>query len=154
MTNYRLQRRLAAQILGVGESRIRIVPETDEDREDIESAITREDVEKLIKRGIIRVEPAKSNSRGRWRELKEKRAKGRRRGPGRRKGKAGARADRKRQWINKIRKMRRYLKYLRDKGIISRRLYRKYYRLAKGGMFSSLAALRMHLEKELQEARR
>ncbi len=154
MTSYKLQRRLAAQILGVGETRISIVPETDEDREELESAITREDVERLIKRGVIKVIPKKSNSRGRWRERKEKRKKGQRRGPGKRKGKAGARQDPKRVWINKIRKMRRYLKYLRDKGMISTRIYRKYYRLSKGGAFASLAALRMHLEKELEESRR
>ncbi len=154
MTNYRLQKRLAAQVLGVGETRIKIVPKTDEDKEDLEAAITREDIKKLIKRGVIQVEPEKSNSRGRWRILKEKRAKGRRRGPGKRKGKVGARTDPKRQWINRIRKMRRYLKYLRDKGLIPKKIYRKYYRLAKGGMFSSLADLRMHLEKELEEIKR
>ena len=152
MGDYTLQKRLAAEVLGVGVSRIKLVVKSKEDEEELESAITREDIKRLIKMGLIVAEPEKSNSRGRWRELKRKRAKGRRRGPGRRKGKAGARSDRKREWINRIRKMRRYLKYLRDKGIIDKRTYRRYYRLAKGGSFASLSALRMHLEKELKEA--
>jgi len=50
--DYRLQRRLAAEILGVGESRIWIDPNP-EYTEDIEQALTRRDVESLIKRGII-----------------------------------------------------------------------------------------------------
>jgi len=153
MSDYTFQKRMAADILGVGVSRVRFVINSKEDEEELETAITRDDVKRLIKMGIIVVVPEKSNSRGRWRELKEKRSKGRRRGQGRRKGKAGARLDRKRDWINRIRKMRRYLKYLRDKGIISKRMYRRYYRLAKGGAFSNLSALKMHLEKELEEAR-
>ena len=152
MSDYRLQKRLAAELLGVGVSRIRLVLKSEDDKEELESAITKEDVRRLIKLGIIEVVPEKSNSRGRWRELREKRSKGRRRGHGKRKGKKGARLDRKRDWINRIRKMRRYLKYLRDKGLIDRRVYRRYYRLAKGGAFSDLSSLRMHLEKELKEA--
>lgn len=154
MSDYSFQKRMAAEVLGVGVSRVRFVIKSEEDREELESAITKEDVRRLIKMGIIVAVPEKSNSRGRWRELKEKRAKGRRRGQGKRKGKANARHDRKRDWVNRIRKMRRYLKYLRDKGMIDRRTYRRYYRLAKGGAFNSLSALRMHLEKEIEEARR
>jgi len=40
--DYRLQRRLAAEVLGVGESRIWISPDP-EDAEEIEAAITKED---------------------------------------------------------------------------------------------------------------
>uniref|UniRef100_A0A7J3ZKM9 Large ribosomal subunit protein eL19 n=1 Tax=Fervidicoccus fontis TaxID=683846 RepID=A0A7J3ZKM9_9CREN len=154
MSDFTLQKRLAAELLGVGVSRVRFKIASEEDKEDLESAITKEDVRKLIQRGIIYAIPEKSNSRGRWRERKEKRQKGRRRGHGKRKGRSTARKDSKSDWISRIRKMRRYLKYLRDRGIISRKLYRKYYLLAKGGAFANLAALRMHLEKELQEARR
>jgi large subunit ribosomal protein L19e len=154
MSDYSLQRRLAAEILGIGESRVKIRPRNEDEEEELQSAITREDVKRMIKLGVIYEEPIKSNSRGRWRELREKRRKGQRRGPGKRKGKATARADPKREWINRIRKMRRYLKYLRDKKQISTQLYRKYYRLAKGGAFSTFNALKMHLEKELSEEKR
>jgi len=147
MVGFRLQKRLAAEVLGVGESRIRINAKTEDEISEVESAITREDIKKLIEKGLIVVVPEKSNSRGRWRERREKK---RTKGPGKRKGKASARQDPKRAWINRIRKLRAYLKYLRDKGMISKKLYRKYYMLAKGGAFNSLASLKLHLEKELK----
>ncbi len=137
------QRRLAAEILGVGESRIRFDPEN---LDKVASAVTREDIRRLIKEGIIYVEPEHSNSRGRWRIRHEQRKKGRRRGPGRRKGSAGARQDKKRVWVNKIRKLRRFLRYLRDKGIIDRKTYRKLYMMAKGGAFDSLASLKRYMK--------
>ncbi len=144
--DYRLQRRLAAELLGVGESRIWINPDP-EYAEDIEQALTRRDVENLIKRGLIRVIPAKGNAH-RWLERRRQRAKGRRRGPGKRKGPATARSDPKEEWMHRIRRIRRYLRWLRDHGVIDRRTYRRLYRLAKGGAFRSLSALRKHLEEE------
>ncbi|HIP85899.1 MAG TPA: 50S ribosomal protein L19e [Pyrodictium sp.] len=137
-----LQKRLAADILGVGESRIWIDP-TKIDQ--VAQAITREDVRKLIKEGIIRVKPAHSPSRGRWRERHQARKKGRRRGPGRRKGVASARKDPKEEWMHRIRKIRRYLRWLRDHGVIDRRTYRQLYRWAKGGMFPTFASLKRWL---------
>ncbi len=141
--DYRLQRRLAAEILGVGESRIWIDPDP-EKAEEIEQAVTKNDVRRLIKEGVIRVKPKKGNAH-RWLERHEQRKKGRRRGYGKRKGPATARSDPKREWIYKIRKMRRYLRWLRDHGVIDRRTYRRYYMLAKGGAFRSLADLRRHM---------
>jgi len=145
--DYRLQRRLAAEVLGVGETRIWINPDP-ELAEEIENAVTKDDVRALIKRGIIDVRPVKGNSRARWRKRHEQRKKGRRRGYGKRKGKASARHDPKEDWIARIRRMRRYLKWLRDHGVIDRRTYRRYYRLAKGGAFKSLADLRRHMVEE------
>ncbi|MCE4625650.1 MAG: 50S ribosomal protein L19e [Desulfurococcales archaeon] len=145
--DYRLQRRLAAEILGVGESRIWISPDP-EHAEDIEQAVTKKDVLMLIKRGIIKVKPKKGNSHSRWLERHRQRVKGRRRGHGKRKGKASARLDPKEVWMARIRKIRRYLKYLRDHGMIDRRTYRRLYRLAKGGTYKSLADLRRHLVEE------
>ena len=137
-----LQRRLAADILGVGESRIWIDP-TKTDK--VAQAITREDVRKLIKEGIIQARPVHPPSRGRWRERHQARRKGRHRGPGRRKGAASARRDPKEEWMHRIRKMRRFLRWLRDHGIIDRRTYRQLYRWTKGGMFPTFASLRRWL---------
>jgi large subunit ribosomal protein L19e len=144
--DYRLQRRLAAEILGVGESRIWINPDP-EYEEEIAQALTRKDVEYLIKRGLIKALPKKGNSH-RWVERRRQRSKGRRRGPGKRKGPATARHDPKEDWIHRIRRIRRYLRWLRDHGVIDRRTYRRLYRLAKGGVFRNLSALRRHLEEE------
>ncbi len=144
--DYRLQRRLAAEILGVGETRIWIDPDP-EKAEDISQAVTRKDVEYLIKLGYIRVKPEKGNS-NRWLERHIQRKKGRRRGYGKRKGKLTARVEPKRDWIARIRRIRRYLKWLRDHEVIDRRTYRRLYRLAKGGAFRSLSDLRRHMIEE------
>ena len=143
--DYRLQRRLAAEILGVGESRIWIDPDPDNE-EEISQAITKKDVEALIKKGLIKVLPKKGNSH-RWLKRRQQRAKGRRRGPGKRKGPNSARNDPKREWIFRIRKMRRYLRWLRDHDLIDRRTYRQLYRWAKGGMFRNFSALRRYIEE-------
>lgn len=144
--NYRMQRRLAAQILGVGESRIWISPDP-EHAEEISQAVTRRDVEALIKRGLIAVKPSKGNAH-RWLERREKRRKGQRRGPGKRKGKATARLDPKESWMGRIRRIRRYLRWLRDHGVIDRRTYRRLYMLSKGGTFRDLSALRRYMEEQ------
>lgn len=142
MTDLSIQKRLAAEIAGVGVSRVKF----DVKRLDmVEGAITREVIKRLIKDGTIIIEPAKGNSRGRWRVRRKRRSYGRYRGHGSRKGKKGARADEKREWINRIRKIRRYLKYLRDHEIIDKRTYRRLYLLAKGGVFSSLADLKRYI---------
>lgn len=140
-----LQKRLAAEVLGVGESRIWIDPSR---IEDVEGAVTKEEIRRLIKEGIIKVKPAKGNSRARWKERHEKRKKGRRRGPGKRKGAKTARLSKKEAWMNRIRKIRRYIRYLRDKGIIDRKTYRRLYMLAKGGSFESLSSLRTYLKEQ------
>ncbi|NPA97347.1 MAG: 50S ribosomal protein L19e [Crenarchaeota archaeon] len=137
------QRRLAAELLGVGETRIRFDPEQ---LDRVASAVTKDDIRRLIKDGVITVEPPHSNSRGRWRIRHEQRRKGRRRGYGRRKGSKWARFDKKEAWMNKIRKMRRFLRWLRDHGVIDRRTYRRLYLMAKGGAFESLASLKRYMK--------
>jgi len=144
LSDYRLQRRLAAEVLGVGEKRIWINPDP-QYREEIESAVTRRDVMALVKRGIIRVLPARGIHGHASKVRHEQRKKGRRRGYGKRKGHATARRDPKEDWMHRIRKMRRYLRYLRDKGVIDRRTYRRLYMLAKGGTFRDLASLRRYM---------
>ncbi|AMD31404.1 50S ribosomal protein L19e [Acidilobus sp. 7A] len=142
--DYRLQRRLAAEILGVGESRVFISPDP-EDREEIEGAVTKDDVRALIKRGLISAIPEKGNSH-RWLERKEKRTKGHRRGQGKRKGTAFSRRKPEELWVNKVRKMRSYIRWLRDHGLISRKDYRQLYILIKGNRFASLSDLRRYIE--------
>ena len=142
MTDLTLQKRLAAEVLGVGVSRIWIDPTR---IDEVMDAITREDIKRLIKDGVIRVKPIHGNSRARWRYRHEQRKKGRRRGHGRRKGAKNARQDKKEVWMYRIRKIRRYLRYLRDHGVIDRKTYRRLYMLAKGGAFHSLSSLKMHM---------
>jgi len=142
--DYKLQKRLAAQVLNVGESRIWINPDPEEE-EEISQAITRDDIRVLIARGLIGKHPAKGNSH-RWLKRHIKRSRGHRRGYGRREGTKKSRMKEEKIWVNKIRKMRRYLKYLRDKEMIERKDYRKLYRLAKGNSFENLSDLRRYIE--------
>jgi len=144
MPDYSLQRRLAAEILGVGESRIWISPDPKHEDE-ISQAVTRDDVRRLIAKGLIRVKPKKGNSNVRWLERRRARSKGRRRGHGKRKGAFDARVDSKRLWIARIRKIRKMLRWLRDHGIIDRKTYRLLYRRAKGGAFKSVAEVKRYL---------
>ncbi|MEM2427352.1 MAG: 50S ribosomal protein L19e, partial [Candidatus Hadarchaeales archaeon] len=124
--------------LGVGENRIWMDPSR---LEEIASAITRRDVERLIKEGAIRAKPVKGISRGR------KRGKERKRGPGSKKGSWGARLPKKERWIRRVRALRKKLRELRDSGKISRSEYRRLYRKVSGGYFRSKA----HLEAYLKE---
>ncbi len=135
------QRRLAAEILGVGIHRIWMDPER---LEDIEMAITREEIKKLIHEGAIRVKPEKGISRGRKRKAKKQKRKGRRSGPGSRKGPKG-----EVEWKDKIRAIRRELRRLRDRGIIDRSTYRKLYLMAKGGAFKSRSDLLRYVKEQV-----
>ncbi|MCS7112273.1 MAG: 50S ribosomal protein L19e [Ignisphaera sp.] len=136
------QKKLAAKILSVGESRIKF-DDTQIDR--ISSAVTREEVRKLIEDGVIYTVYAKGNSRGRWREFHASRKEGRHRGHGKRKGVNSARMDPELVWVYRVRKLRLYLKWLRDHGTIDRRTYRLLYRKVKGGAFDSLASLKRYM---------
>ncbi len=79
-------------------------------------AITRADIRTAIESGTIRAMQKKGVSRGRARHVAAQKAKGRRRGPGSRKGKAGARKPTKRDWIQTIRPIRVTRRELRDSG--------------------------------------
>ena len=144
MADLQLQKRLAADLKGVGVKRVKIPPEY---VDEVASALTREDVRKLIKDGKIIIEQKRGISSGRLKERKKnRRLKGEGRKEGSRKGKKGARTDRKEKWINTIRKLRRFLKYLRDNKIIDRKTYRRLYTESKAGTFKSLRDLKLRLE--------
>lgn len=132
MTKLSLQRRLAAEILKVGKSRIWMDPEK---LEDIKNAITKSDIKKLVRQGVIKAVPEKIKKRG---EKKKKK-----KGPGRKKGRR--KGSDKRKWIATIRPLRKMLKELRDSGKITKSQYRQLYSLVKGGMFRSRSHLRFYL---------
>lgn len=142
MTDLTTQRRISASILKCGVNRVRFDPER---ISDIQNAISREDLRALIGEDAIQSIQARGNSRGRAREKMAKRSYGHCKGPGRRRGAAGARNPRKRQWIQKIRAIRKTLVELRDNGEINPHLYRMLYRQAAGGQYRSVAHLKAHL---------
>jgi len=143
MTNLTNQRRLASKILGVGGNRVWIDPER---VEDVEGAITREEVRKLIHEKIIRASPEKSVSRARAKTLLEKKRKGRRKGPGSYGGSGRAAVSKKDAWMLKIRALRRNLRELKASRVITEKTYTQYYRMAGSGRFSSVADLERYLK--------
>jgi len=139
------QKRMAAEILGCGETRVWIDPNRSED---VADAITRADIRTAIESGTIKALPKTGVSRGRARYNTAQKAKGRQRGPGSRKGRSGARRPPKKDWIQTIRPIRQTLRGLRDEGKISKTVYRDFYMKAKGGMFKSRAHILSHLKSE------
>lgn len=130
------QRRLAAQVLKVGANRVWIDPERNDD---VEVAITREEIRKLVHEGVIKALPKKGISRVRARVLHKKKKKGLRRGPGSRTGTARARISKKEAWMRRIRALRRRLREWKAKRAVTESSYRRLYTLASSGVFSSIA---------------
>ena len=141
----RMQRRIAAEILKCGENRIWIDPER---IEDVKSAITREDIKRLIKEGVIKKKPIKGQSTYRAKIRHEQRKKGRHRGPGSRKGKKTARMGKKERWIMTIRALRKELRKLKAEKKIDVHTYRRLYIRAKGGQFKNKHQLYLFLEEK------
>lgn len=133
--NLRPQRRLAARLLNVGETRIWIDPNR---LDDVALAIRRDDIRRFIHEGAIKVQPVTGVSRSRAKRLHQKHKQGLRSGAGSREGKATSRVPGKDRWMLKIRAIRRHLKMLRARRIIKPRDYRLLYRLAKGATFDSI----------------
>ncbi len=144
MTDLANQRRLAAEVMGIGVNRVWLDPEASKD---IASALTRDDIRKLIEEGKVVDKPKKGVSRARARKLHETRAYGHRKGHGSRSGAKGARRPKKEQWMKKIRALRSRLKELRDNKTIDVSRYRKLYAKAKGGEYRSRAHLDSHIEQ-------
>jgi len=138
----RSQRRLAAEILKVGEGRVWIDPDR---TEDVEVAITREEIRKLIHERVIQSLPKKGVSRARARVLQEKRKKGLRRGPGRKSGSAKTRVPKKQAWMKKIRPLRKKLRELKASRAITESVYRQLYNMAESGVFESTADLERYI---------
>ncbi|MCL7385462.1 MAG: 50S ribosomal protein L19e [Thaumarchaeota archaeon] len=133
-----LQKRLAAELLKCGESRVRF----DEERlDEIEAAISREEIKRLIEDGAIYKIQKKGISKGRLRERK------RRKGPGSRKGGKYSIIPRKTQWMLKVRAQRKALKKLRDSKMLVEGAYRKVYKMVKSGAFKSVSAMMEYLKQ-------
>ena len=140
----KIQKRLAAQIEGCSEKRIWL----DQERfEDIKEAITKADIKTLIKDGAIKSKPLKNTSKYHARKIALQKRKGRRKGPGSRKGKSTARLSRKDAWINTIRSQRELLKELREKNLITKTIYHKLYRKAKSGFFRNKRHIKLYLQE-------
>jgi large subunit ribosomal protein L19e len=136
MTNLTNQRRLAAQIMKVGKNRVWIDPQR---IEDVESAITREEVRKLVHEQIIKASAIQGVSRGRAKVIQSKKRRGRRKGPGSKSGTPRAVITKKEAWMLKIRALRRRLRELKANRTVTEGTYRDLYMIAGSGRFVSIA---------------
>jgi len=143
MTNLKSQRRLAAQMLKVGQNRVWIDPEK---TDDVEMAMTREEVRKLIREGTIKPLSEVGVSRGRARILHEKKKKGRRSGAGSKSGATYAKISRKDAWMSKIRALRKRLRELKERKTVTENTYRKLYTMASSGRFATVAELERYVK--------
>lgn len=125
--NLTTQKRIAAELLKCGVTRVRVK----EDKE-VDDALTREDIRNLIKKKMIWKIQKKGTSRVKARVILKQKSRGRRRGDGSKKGKV---VKKKEKWMSLIRAQRKTLMELRETGKLKREDYRTLYMRAKGGMF-------------------
>ncbi|MCJ7450181.1 MAG: 50S ribosomal protein L19e [Candidatus Nanohaloarchaeota archaeon QJJ-9] len=141
------QKRMASEILGVGENRVWIDPE---EVDEVADAITKQDIRNLIEGGTIQKKDKEGNSRGRTRKERKQKSKGRKKGHGSRKGAKGGRKSDKDEWKEKIRSLREELKEMRDEGELSSSEYRKLYNMAKGGFFRNKKHMKIYIDKKIR----
>ncbi len=140
----KIQKRLAADVFGCSEKRIRFDTER---LDEVKESITKADIKSLIKDKAIYRVPEKSVSRVRARKIQKQKSKGKMRGAGSKKGKKTARSPRKDSWMIKIRAQRVLLKLLKDSDIITKEIYRTLYKKAQGGFFRSRRHIKLYIEE-------
>jgi large subunit ribosomal protein L19e len=140
---------MAARIMKVGLSRVKVTQE-----KELEEAITRNDIKRLIAKGVITKIEKKGQRKVESKFRRSQKKKGRRAKEGSRKGKTYSKKSSKTHWIDRIRPLRKMLRELRDSGTLARSDYRKLYSMVKGGSFRSKKHLLYYLkEKELIKKR-
>lgn len=141
MKTLRLQRRLAAEIMNIGVNRVWF----DYDRiKEIKEAITKADVDALIKDRAIKKKPIQGVKRRAGREMGIRRKKGRSRGAGK---KRRITMRKKKVYAFRIRKIRNYLNVLKNAKIITKSESSKLRRLAKAGIIKNKKDIREKIKK-------
>nr|MBI4156848.1 50S ribosomal protein L19e [Candidatus Woesearchaeota archaeon] len=142
--NLKTQKRIASIVLKVGKKRVIFDKEK---LNEIKGAITKRDIRNLVGKGIIKARKEKGVSRFRARKTLVQQRKGRRKGPGSKRGTSYARLPRKRRWILAVRPQRKFIQELRDKGMLKSSDYRNLYKMIKGGAFRSRRHIKLYLEE-------
>jgi len=129
-------KRLAADIFRVGVNRIRIKPEANKDAE---SAMTREDVRNLIKKGNVYKIPVQGHRQKLKTRKKSGKSIGNRRGSGT--------INQKKEWMSKLRAQRKFLKIIVKDGALPVGEKRAIYKKVKSGIFRNKKALLIYLKE-------
>lgn len=127
---------LAARMLNVGKDRIWFNPQR---LQEMKEAITKDDIRELVRQKVIKIKEIGGTKR-------KKRRKTRRRA-----GRISRKVDTsEKDYVIKVRKLRRYLKILRKQNKISSPNYRKMRNYAKSGIFKDLKHLKEYLNEHLK----
>jgi large subunit ribosomal protein L19e len=145
--NLRKQKELAARTLGVSKKRVKFVAKSAEDKKALKEVISREDVRALVDDNLIKKLNKRGISRTRANKIAEQKKKGRRQGQGSRKGTANARNNKKRQWITRIRALRKMLQDLKASDRLENKVFRELYLKAKGNFFRNKRHLKLYIEQ-------
>ena len=147
MSDLKSQRRMAAEVMDVGENRVWIDPEhTDK----VAEAITRQDIRNLVDGGTIDKKDVKGTSKARSKKNKKQKKKGLQKGHGSRKGAKNARKSSKDTWKEQIRAIRKRLREMRDEGTLNSEEYRDLYNKSKGGFFRDVNHVENHVENKME----
>ena len=130
--NLKTKKQLAAKTLGVGKRRIIF---NQDNLADIKEAITKQDIKTLYDEGMILIKPVK----GRKKIMKRKTKKG----PGKIKLKIN---NRKQEYVKLTRKLRKYLKELKNRGDVDRELYYNLRTKIKMRTFKSRAQFKEYID--------
>ncbi|MEK6951589.1 MAG: 50S ribosomal protein L19e [Nanoarchaeota archaeon] len=141
--NVRNQRRIVARLFNVGINRVKLDPSK---LAEIKEAITKADLKSLISAGAISINKKKGHSKARSRKIRIQKAKGRRKGIGSKKGKKTSRLPQKKFWMAGIRAQRKFIKHLKNKGVITKPVYRDIYHKTKSNRFRSIRLIKLYLE--------
>ncbi len=127
MKTLKSQRRMASEVLRVGKNKVWLDPLR---LKDIQEALTRADIEELIKDNAIRAKPSESGKKRRSKKTVYAKRKVN---------------TRKREYIQRIRKLRKYIKNLKDSKMIGGEKYYALRKEAKSGQFKNLRHLKEHI---------
>ena len=130
--NLAKKKELAAKTLGVGKNRIIF---NMENLAEIKEAITRQDIRGLKEEGVITIKSIKGRKKIKRRKT--------RRGPGKIKKKVN---NRKQVYVKITRKLRYYLKCLKERGVVDRELYLNIRKKIRMRDFGSKASLKEYLK--------
>ena len=132
--NLKKKKKLIARTLGVGVKRIRLNSEMSGE---VKEAITRQDIRELKKEKVIKVKEKKGKKKKRKRKTKRR---------------AGSRKKsvkrRKENYVKLTRKLRSYLKRLKNSGELSREEYYNLRKKIRARTFRSFVNLKEVIRKE------